>query len=135
MRDYHKKVSEKEPEYKAYVCNRYALGGKNACSSHYINQKVLTQIVLTDIRLKALWAQNSRETLRMQLLAREHTASAERTRTLQAELNAIGKRHSGSKSSLPAETAIVGPPTSRAGLSRSRHRLCRPQSRLNGRAL
>ena len=39
MRDYRKKVSAKEPEYKAYVCNRYASGGKNACSSHYINQK------------------------------------------------------------------------------------------------
>lgn len=92
MRDYRKKVSEKEPEYKAYVCNRYASGGKNACSSHYINQKVLTQIVMTDIRCKAMWAQNSRETLRTQLLAREQSASVERTRTLQAELNAIGKR-------------------------------------------
>ena len=92
MRDYRKKISEKEPEYKAYVCNRYASGGKNACSSHYINQKVLTQIVMTDIRCKAMWAQNSRETLRTQLLAREQNASAERTRTLQAELNAIGKR-------------------------------------------
>ena len=40
-----------------------------------------------------MWAQNSRETLRMQLLAREQNASVERTRTLQAELNAIGKRH------------------------------------------
>lgn len=49
MRDYRKKVSEKEPEYKAYVCNRYASGGKNACSSHYINQKVLTQIVMSDM--------------------------------------------------------------------------------------
>ena len=92
MRDYRKKVSEKEPEYKAYVCNRYASGGKNACSSHYINQKVLTQIVMTDIRCKAMWAQNSRETLRTRLLAREQNASVERTRTLQAELNAIGKR-------------------------------------------
>ena len=92
MRDYRKKVSEKEPEYKAYVCNRYASGGKNACSSHYINQKVLTQIVMTDIRCKAMWAQNSRETLRTQLLAREQSASVERTKTLQAELNAIGKR-------------------------------------------
>ena len=44
------------------------------------------------IRCKAMWAQNSRETLRTQLLAREQDASAERTRTLQAELNAIGKR-------------------------------------------
>ena len=52
----------------------------------------MTQIVLTDIRGKALWAQNSRETLRAQLLAREQNASSERTRTLQAELTAIGKR-------------------------------------------
>ena len=81
-----------EPEYKAYVCNRYASGGKNACSSHYINQNLITQKVMTDIRSKAMWAQNSRETLRTQLLAREQDASAERTRTLQAELNAIGKR-------------------------------------------
>lgn len=92
MRDYRKKTSGKEPEYKAYVCNRYAAGGKNACLSHYINQKVLIQIVLADIRCKALWAQNDRENLREQLLAREQTANMERTRTLQAELNAIGKR-------------------------------------------
>ena len=39
-----------------------------------------------------MWAQNSRETLRTQLLAREPNASVERTRTLHAELNAIGKR-------------------------------------------
>lgn len=44
------------------------------------------------IRCKAMWAQNSRETLRAQLLAREQSASVERTRTLHAELNAIGKR-------------------------------------------
>lgn len=70
----------------------WGLTGFNACSSHYINQKVLKQIVLTDIRCKAMWAKNSRETLRTQLLAREQSASVERTRTLQAELNAIGKR-------------------------------------------
>lgn len=92
MRDYRKKVSDKEPEYKAYVCNRYASGGKNACASHYINQKTLIHIVLTDIRCKAMWAQNDRETLRELLLAREQSASMERTKALQAEVNAISKR-------------------------------------------
>ena len=57
-----------------------------------IDTAQVMQIVLTDIRCKAMWAQNSRETLRMQLLVREQSASVERTRTLQAELNAIGKR-------------------------------------------
>ena len=57
-----------------------------------IDTAQVMQIVLTDIRCKAMWAQNSRETLRTQLLEREQNASVERTRTLQAELNAIGKR-------------------------------------------
>ena len=92
MRDYRKKVSDKEPEYKAYVCNRYASGGKNACASHYINPKTLIHIVLTDIRCKAMWAQNDRETLRELLLAREQSASMERTKALQAEVKAISKR-------------------------------------------
>ena len=92
MRDYRKKVSDKEPEYKAYVCNRYASGGKNACSSHYINQKVLTQIVLTDIRCKAIWAQNSREKLREKILAQKESAGREKLKTLQAELSAIDRR-------------------------------------------
>ena len=92
MRDYRKKVSDKEPEYKAYVCNRYASGGKNACSSHYINQKALTQIVLTDIRCKAMWAQNSRDKLREKILAQKESAGREKLRTLQAELSAIDRR-------------------------------------------
>ena len=92
MRDYRKKVSDKEPEYKAYVCNRYASGGKNACSSHYINQKVLTQIVLTDIRCKAIWAQNSREKLREKILTQKESAGREKLKTLQAELSAIDRR-------------------------------------------
>ena len=92
MRDYRKKASGKEPEFKSYVCNRYASGGKNACSSHYINQKVLTQIVLTDIRCKAMWAQNSREKLRERILAQKESAGREKLRTLQAELSAIDRR-------------------------------------------
>ena len=49
-------------------------------------------IVLTDIRCKSMWAQNDRETLRELLLAREQSASMERTKALQAEVNAISKR-------------------------------------------
>ena len=92
MRDYRKKASGKEPEFKSYVCNRYASGGKNACSSHYINQKVLAQIVLTDIRCKAMWAQNSRDKLRERILAQKESAGQEKARTLQAELSAIDRR-------------------------------------------
>ena len=59
MRDYRKTTSGKEPEFKSYVYNRYAIGGKDACSTHYINQKALIAVVLTDIRSKAILAQKN----------------------------------------------------------------------------
>ena len=92
MRDYRKKTSGKEPEYKAYVCNRYASGGKDACSSHYINQKALAHVVLLDIRSKSMWAQFGRAEIREKLLAQKESAGREKTKTLQAELSAIDRR-------------------------------------------
>ena len=84
--------SGKEPEYKAYVCNRYASGGKDACSSHYINQKALAHVVLLDIRSKSMWAQFGRAEIREKLLAQKESAGREKTKTLQAELSAIDRR-------------------------------------------
>ncbi len=46
IRDYRKWQTKQEPEYKAYICNRYMSGGKQACSCNYINQKLLAQVVL-----------------------------------------------------------------------------------------
>lgn len=92
MRDYRKKTSGKEPEFKSYVCNRYASGGKNACSSHYINQKVLEQIVLIDIRLKAMMAQNDPSGLKERIRSQKLSADAEQLHSLQSTLNAVDKR-------------------------------------------
>ena len=92
MRDYRKKTSGKEPEFKAYVCNRYASGGKLACSSHYINQRVLVDIVLLDIQLKAMWAQNNPEGLKEKIRKQKNSANAEQLRSLQATLTAAEKR-------------------------------------------
>ncbi len=92
MRDYRKKMSGKEPEFKSYVCNRYASGGKNACSSHYINQKVLEQVVLLDIRIKAMLAQNNPESLKEKIRKQKQSADAEQLQSLQATLTAVEKR-------------------------------------------
>ncbi len=92
MRDYRKTTSGKEPEFKSYVCNRYAIGGKDACSTHYINQKALIAVVLTDIRSKAILAQRNREALKERILAMKKSASAKRTSMLKTELTAIDKR-------------------------------------------
>lgn len=91
-RDYRKKADGTFPEYKAYACERYASGGKDACSSHHINQKALVSVVLTDIRNKAFFAQQNREALKAQILAKKESANAERANTLKAELTALDKR-------------------------------------------
>ena len=59
-----------ESPYHSYICNRYGFGGKTACSAHVLNQRVITNIVLLDIQLKATWAQNNPEALCVQLLHR-----------------------------------------------------------------
>lgn len=91
-RDYRKKADGTFPEYKAYACDRYANGGRDACSSHYINQKALVAVVLTDIRNKAFFAQQNREALKEQILAKKESANMERANTLKAELSALDKR-------------------------------------------
>ena len=92
MRDYRKTTSGKEPEFKSYVCNRYAIGGKDACSTHYINQKALIAVVLTDIRSKAILAQRNREALKERILAMKKTSNEEKTSLLKTELTVIDKR-------------------------------------------
>lgn len=79
-------------EFKAYTCNRYMSGGKAVCSSHYINYKTLTQLLLLDIRAKAMLAQKSPATLREKILAQKNAASLEQTKTLRATLAALDKR-------------------------------------------
>ncbi len=82
----------RQSTYEAYCCNRYATGGKAACSAHHINSRVLTEIVLTDIHQKAVMAQHNPEHMRSLILKQKNTALAEQTRTLRTSLTALDKR-------------------------------------------
>ncbi|MCD7804473.1 MAG: recombinase family protein [Oscillospiraceae bacterium] len=81
-----------ESPYHSYICNRYGFGGKTACSAHVLNQRVITNIVLLDIRLKAMWAQNNPEDLKEKIRRQKHSAEAEQLRSLQGTLVATEKR-------------------------------------------
>ena len=37
--------------------------GKTVCTAHILNQRVISDVVILDIRLKAMWAQNNPEGL------------------------------------------------------------------------
>lgn len=78
--------------FRAYTCNRYMSGGKTVCTSHYINYKVLTELLLLDIRYKAALAQNAPAALREKILAQKNAANLEQTKTLRATLAALEKR-------------------------------------------
>ena len=78
--------------YQGYACNRYAAGGKNACSGHIINQRVLVELLLLDIHAKAMLAQNSPAALKEKILAQKNAASMEQIKALRATLAAVDKR-------------------------------------------
>lgn len=82
----------RQSTYEAYCCNRYATGGKAACSAHHINNRVLTEVVLTDIRQKAAMAQHNPEHMRALILKQQNAALAEQTQTLRTSLSALDKR-------------------------------------------
>ena len=90
IRDY--RTKRKPSSYKAYACNRYMSGGKDACTAHVINQKALVAVVLTDIRSKAILAQKNREALKERILAMKKTSNEEKTSLLKTELTALEKR-------------------------------------------
>ncbi|MCD7856299.1 MAG: recombinase family protein [Clostridiales bacterium] len=81
-----------ESPYHSYICNRYGCGGKTACSAHVLNQRVITNIVLLDIQLKAMWAQNNPEDLKEKIRQQKHAADAEQIRSQKAMLSSIEKR-------------------------------------------
>ena len=81
-----------------YVCNRYAIGGKDACSTHYINQKALIAVVLTDIRSKAILAQRNREALKERILAMKKTSMKKRRACLKPSYQPLKRGYPSLKS-------------------------------------
>lgn len=95
MRHYHdgrKRKDGSPSEYKSYACGRYASGGKTVCSAHVLNERVISEIVLIDIRLKAMLAQNNPSALKEHIRKQKQSADAEQIHSLQNTLAAIEKR-------------------------------------------
>ena len=95
MRSYHdgRKHKDGTPStYRSYACGRYAAGGKTACSAHIMNQRVLIEVVLTDIRMKAEQARNNPAALIDRIQAQRRAASAEQMKQTRLLLAATEKR-------------------------------------------
>ena len=92
--DYHK-CKDGTPvnsTYESYLCNRYCSSGKGSCTAHTINQKVLIQVVLHDIRKKAELAKRNPDSLAEQIQARRRAATAEQMKQASILLDSVDKR-------------------------------------------
>jgi len=78
--------------YQSYACGRYASGGKSVCTAHIMNQRVLIELLLIDIRFKAMLAQNGPSALKEKILAQKNASNVEQAKTLQVTMAALDKR-------------------------------------------
>ena len=91
-KDGRKRKDGSHSAYQSYACNRYVTGGKSVCSGHIINQRVLIEILLIDIRFKAALAQNNPIGLKEKIMAQHNAASLEQRKALQSTMDALDKR-------------------------------------------
>lgn len=75
-----------------FSCGAYSKFGKRACSSHYIQLKILTQIVLEDIRSKMQMVSVDEKQAREEFLKRSEQISSRERKTDQNRLNQAKRR-------------------------------------------
>ena len=91
-KDGRKRKDGSKSSYQSYACQRYASGGKTACSGHIMNQRVLIEVVLADIRSKAAIAQRNPDRLINTIQSQRQAATNEQMKQKQAELKLVDKR-------------------------------------------
>lgn len=95
MRSYHdgrRRKDGSKSTYRSYACGRYATGGKIVCTAHIMNQRVLIEVVLTDIRAKAELAKRDPDSLIERIQTRRRIATAEQVKRARATLATVEKR-------------------------------------------
>ena len=95
MRSYHdgrRRKDGSKSTYRSYACGRYASGGKSVCTAHIMNQRVLIEVVLADIRAKAELARNDPANLIERIQTQRRAATAAQIKQAQTTLAAVEKR-------------------------------------------
>ena len=77
---------------KSFLCGNYCRSGKAACTIHSINENVLMEIVLQDIREKALYAEHDQEGLISQIVQMKEKEKHSRVASYEQELKAAAAR-------------------------------------------
>lgn len=78
--------------YSSFICGNYSRSGKAACTIHSIYENVLHELVLTDIREKARFAEYDSNSLIQTITRMKEKESHSKISSYQQELSAISKR-------------------------------------------
>ena len=95
MRNHVERFSHKDGSqgrYSSFICGSYSRSGKCACTSHTIYERVLTQIVLEDIREKAKHAAYDRDRLLAQIVRLKDKERHSRAVSCEQELKVTAAR-------------------------------------------
>ena len=82
----------REKIVKSFICGNYGRSGKTACTIHSIYESVLMEIVLTDIREKAQYAEYDREGLVRHIVRMKEKEKHSRMASYEQELKAATAR-------------------------------------------
>ena len=75
-----------------YRCSRYNNNGSGACSTHYIEENDLCEIVLNDIRNYAIIAEADKETITKKLMALKSKHIKAETKVIRSQIDSTEKR-------------------------------------------
>lgn len=78
--------------YSSFICGNYSRSGKAACTIHSIYENVLHELVLTDIREKARFAEYDSDSLIHTITQMKEKESHSKISSYQQELSATSKR-------------------------------------------
>ena len=85
-------VDGREAVIKSFLCGNYARSGRTACTIHSINETALTEIVLQDIREKALCAEHDQKHLISQIVQMKEKEKHSRIASYELELKTVAAR-------------------------------------------
>lgn len=90
--EHHKRKNGTVAAYSSYVCGKYSMSGRTACSTHNIYETALSKVVLADIRMKAELVDIDEKAVVEKITEKLQSHSSQETAAIKKTAKALTKR-------------------------------------------
>lgn len=90
--EHHKRKNGTVAAYISYVCGKYSMSGRTACSTHNIYETALSKVVLADIRMKAELVDIDEKAVVEKITEKLQSHSSQETAAIKKTAKALTKR-------------------------------------------